>query len=182
MSSLWRDLEKGDIDTVLLDEADRLNDECLEVARDLYDRTGIPVIFLGTPKLERRVEKFPQLYSRIGFYQEYAPFTVQETEDFLALALSEWEGLTDGPRIRTATRTFSPTERSAIWTIQQVTGGVVREIRRIMEQVDRLVRVNKVSEMDPEVVRLAAEAQFRARRRESAQQPKRARPTIESPK
>jgi len=163
VSSLWRDLEVEDITTLLLDEADRLNDECLEVARDLYDRTGISVVLLGTPKLERRVEKFPQLYSRIGFYLEYAPFTVQETEDFLALALSEWEGLVDGPRIRTATRTFTATERAAIRAIHRVTGGVVREIRRLMEQVDRIVRVNAISEMDTEVVQLAAEALFRAR-------------------
>lgn len=165
VSNLWRDLEAEDVNTLLLDEADRLNDECLEVARDLYDRTGISVVLLGTPKLERRVEKFPQLYSRIGFYLEYEPFSVQETEDFLALALSEWEGLVDGPRIRTATRTFTAAERAAIRGIHRTTGGVVREIRRLMEQVERIVRVNGVPGMDIDVVRLAAECLFRERRR-----------------
>ena len=49
--------------------------------------------------------------------------------------------------------------------IHRLTGGVVREVQRLMAQVQRVVRLNALTQMDPDVVLLASEGLFRPGRR-----------------
>lgn len=62
---------QGSIEVLVVDEAERLSTQSLEHVRDIFDRTGIGVILIGMPGLERKLERYPQLYSRIGFAHHY---------------------------------------------------------------------------------------------------------------
>ena len=51
---------------LVVDETERLSTDGLEHLRDVFDRT-----FFGMPSLEKRLSRYPQLYSRIGFAHHY---------------------------------------------------------------------------------------------------------------
>jgi hypothetical protein len=116
---------------LVVDEADRLRFNSLEQVRALYNRGRFGLVLLGMPELEKRLARYPQLYSLIGFVHEFRPLANAELRSLLGT------GLLLGCR-------QSSVEATA--AIARITGGNFRLLDRLLAQVDRILAINVLQE------------------------------------
>lgn len=138
-----------DIDLIIVDEIDRLKVQNLEQLRDIYDRNDIAMILIGMPGIEKRLARYPQLYSRIGFAHEFDKLSKDETHHILEY---KWEEL--GLSIKL--EDFSDYE--AITSIIKITGGNFRLIQRLFTQIERILEINNLETITTEVVEAARDS------------------------
>ena len=131
---------------VIVDEADRLSLKSLEHLRDLYDRQGFGLILLGMPGIEKRLARYPQFFSRIGFVHEFKPLGTEETRVLL------------GRHGGALGVTFDPASlehAEALATVIRVTAGNFRLIERLLAQMRRLMALNHLETATAELVQAA---------------------------
>jgi DNA transposition AAA+ family ATPase len=134
---------------IIIDEADRLKTAGLEQVRDIFDKGGIGVVFIGMPGIEKRLSRYPQLYSRVGFVHAFRSLSAVQVRELLqqkwvpsGVALPE-EGVTD---------------EAARAAIIRVTGGNFRLLHRLLTQIARLLEINALQTVTSEVVEAARES------------------------
>jgi DNA transposition AAA+ family ATPase len=143
------------VELLIVDEADRLRMPGLEQVRDVYDRAnlrsgaGLGVVLIGLPGIEKRLARYAQLYSRIGFVHHYRSLSEAELRFILA---HKWQevGLT-----------FSPddyTDGEALAAIARITGGNFRLVQRLFAQIARVLEINRLRTVTKEVVGAARES------------------------
>jgi DNA transposition AAA+ family ATPase len=134
---------------LMIDEADRLKTAGFEQVRDIFDQGSLGVVLIGIPGLEKRLSRYPQLYSRVGFVHAFRPLNAAGVRD---LFRRQWlpagivlpdEGLHDD---------------AVMTTIIRITGGNFRLLHRLLTQVARLVEINALSRVTREVVEAARES------------------------
>jgi DNA transposition AAA+ family ATPase len=133
---------------LIVDEADRLKTPALEQLRDHHDRTGIGLILIGMPGIEKRLARFPQLYSRVGFVHHYRPLAADELAFVLA---RHWPGLH-------LDDTADFTTGEAVAAITRITSGNFRLTCRLIAQIQRILDINHLSVVTAEVVEAARES------------------------
>lgn len=133
---------------VIVDEADRLKNPALEALRDHHDRTGAGLILIGMPGIERRLARYPQLYSRVGFLHHYQALTTDEQAFVLSRRWPQL-GLDD---------TDDFTAREACAAIIRITAGNFRLTTRLLAQIHRLMEINQLNTITSEVVDAARES------------------------
>jgi DNA transposition AAA+ family ATPase len=133
---------------LIIDEADRLQPKSLEEVRDIYDRQQVPVILVGMPGIEKRLIRFPQLYSRVGFSHLYQPLNEEEigsiVQDYMRV-------------LNIAVDVKNVSDHEAIAAFNRITQGNFRLINRLLKQTVRIMAVNLKSNMSKEVVEAARE-------------------------
>nr|MEC6699819.1 AAA family ATPase [Sphingobium sp. SJ10-10] len=100
MSSIGSAIERKpapDVELLIVDEAERLTTTALEWLRDLFDRRGIGLILIGMPGIDKRMARYPQLFSRVGFAHHYRPLHDQELTFVLTRRWRDLGLSLDGP-------------------------------------------------------------------------------------
>ena len=138
----------GYCELVLVDEADRLGTPGLEQLRAHYDELGVGLVLVGMPGLEKRLARYPQLYSRVGFAHAFQPLGREELRFVLE---RHWA------RLGGALRADDFTDQEAVAAVVRITGGNFRLLNRLLAQVERIKRLNGLSTVTREVVEAARE-------------------------
>lgn len=135
-----------EIDLLIVDEADRLKLTGIEQIRDIYDRNQTGLVLMGMPGLEKRLERYPQLYSRVGFVHAFRALESEEVRSLLHQQWIEWGFALQPDGLE---------EKEAISTIIRITNGNFRLLHRLLTQIERIMQINALKIVTQEVVEIA---------------------------
>jgi len=136
-------------DLIIIDEADRLKTASLEQVRDIFDHSHLGIVLIGMPGLEKRLSRYPQFYSRVGFVHAFRPLSAAQVR---ALLRQKWvpsgvtlpeEGVAD---------------EDTLAAIIRLTGGNFRLLQQLLTQVARIMEINALQSVTSEVVEVARES------------------------
>jgi hypothetical protein len=134
------------VDRLVVDEADRLSAPALEHLRDRFDRRPLGLLLIGMPGIDKRLSRYPQLYSRIGFAHQYRPLG----DDELAFVLSRhWR------KLGLALDLTDVTDAHAVAAVSRITRGNVRLVHRLFVQIGRIMKINDMTVVTSDVVETA---------------------------
>jgi DNA transposition AAA+ family ATPase len=69
---------RNDRKLIIVDEADRLNEDSFEVLRHIFDKTGCPIVLVGLPSILRVVDRHDKFSSRVGLRMQFKPLGLEE--------------------------------------------------------------------------------------------------------
>ncbi|MBL8178917.1 MAG: hypothetical protein JNK48_29860 [Bryobacterales bacterium] len=116
--------------------------------RAIFDASEVGIVLIGMPGLEKRLARYAQFYSRIGFIHEFRPLGTAEIRRLLA---QRWTPA--GVNLPE-----QPWDEEAIAAIIRVTSGNFRLLNRLLTQMERILEVNSLREVAKEVVDAARES------------------------
>lgn len=133
---------------LVIDEADRLKEAALEQVRDVFDHGDIGLVLIGMPGIEKRLARYPQFYSRIGFVHEFRPLGAGAIRQLL-----EQGWVPPGVSLPK-----QPWDQETVATIIRMTGGNFRLLNRLLTQMERILEINTLQEVTKAVVETARES------------------------
>jgi DNA transposition AAA+ family ATPase len=133
---------------LVIDEADRLKMAGLEQVRSIFDHGGIGLVLIGMPGIEKRLARYPQFYSRIGFVHEFRPLGAGQIRQLLEQG---WVP----PGVSLPKQPWDP---ETVATIIRMTGGNFRLLNRLLTQMERILEINSLRQVTKAVVEAARES------------------------
>jgi Holliday junction resolvasome RuvABC ATP-dependent DNA helicase subunit len=109
----------------------------------------VGMVLIGMPGLQKRLARYPQLYSRVGFVHQFRALSGHELQTVikrqsvqlgLGLALDEHSDM------------------AVVNAIARVRGGNFRLVERLFEQIQRVVQINELAVVTTDVVAAAGES------------------------
>lgn len=135
---------------LVVDEVERLKTAGLEQLRDFDDRRHVGLVLIGMPGMQKRLARYAQLYSRIGFVHQFRPLSWAELQSVIqrqSLQLGLGLELDD------------LAETNVVRAITRITGGNFRLVERLFAQIERVKQINDVTTLTADVI-LAAQESF----------------------
>jgi AAA domain len=133
---------------ILVDEADRLHMNSLEQIRSIFDEGTAGLVLIGMPGIEKRIARFPQFYSRIGFVHEFRPLDAEQIQNLLE---SKWAPV----GVNLPDEQLLP---EVIASLIRMTGGNFRLLTRLLTQIERVLSVNDLHFVSTAVVEAARDS------------------------
>ena len=120
---------------LIIDEVDYLvTNNVIEILRDLYDRTGCPMILVGMINIEKKLSRYPHLKDRIYKAFKFEPYDKQDIMQILS-ELSEIPITNDG------------LEYLAIRHNQ------LRQMVKLINKIEKLAKTNELKELNEKSLR-----------------------------
>jgi DNA transposition AAA+ family ATPase len=94
------------------------------------------------PGLEKRLSRYPQLYSRVGFIHEFKTLSNDET---VAIINNDLKNI--GFNVNAE---FS--DKDSIAAVVQITRGNFRLLYRLFQQIERILKLNNTQTITKEIV------------------------------
>jgi DNA transposition AAA+ family ATPase len=101
------------------------------------------------PGIEKRLARYPQLYSRVGFVHAFRTLRAEEIRQLL---------VEHGSAIGLIPPTSDISDQEAIAAIIRITGGNFRLLRRLLSQIERILGINQLQAVTATVVEAARES------------------------
>ncbi|MEJ7609286.1 MAG: hypothetical protein WKF37_24195 [Bryobacteraceae bacterium] len=99
------------------------------------------------PGLEKRLARYPQFYSRIGFGHEFRPLGAAQIQQLLAQGSIP-------PGVHLPEQQWAA---EAVAAIIRITGGNFRLLNRLLTQMERILEINELYEVTKAIVEAARE-------------------------
>jgi len=135
---------------VIVDEADRLKMASLEQMRSIFDKGDIGVVLIGMLGIEKRLARYPQLYSRVGFVHAFRPLAAAEVSTLLLEQNWRPAGVALGED--------AIADKEALAAVIRITGGNFRLLHRLIAQIAREMEINELATITTQVVEAARES------------------------
>jgi hypothetical protein len=115
----------------------------------MFDQGEFGLVLIGMPGLEKRLARYPQLYSRVGFVHGYQPLRIDELRHIL---------VTQVERLVETVAAGALTDPESIAAVLRIAGGNFRLVIRLLTQAARIQQINGFASITPEIVATARES------------------------
>ena len=107
------------------------------------------LLLQSTPGIERRISRYPQLYSRVGFLHEFKTLSKDEMTFIIEHHLNQLE---------TEIKIDNFSDYETLNTIVRISKGNLRVLTRLFQQLERLIKINNITSINTDLVNAAREA------------------------
>ena len=115
----------------------------------MYDRRSIGLVLIGMPGLQKRLARYAQLSSRVGFVHQFQPLSGRELQHVIE---RQWV------QLGLETSVADGADVSVTNAIARVTGGNFRLVHRLFAEIERVMIVNSLPTLTTDVVAFARES------------------------
>jgi DNA transposition AAA+ family ATPase len=140
-------IERNALHLLIVDEADRLNEDSFDVLRHLFDKTGCRIVLVGLPNILSVIERHEKFSSRVGLRMSFTPLQVEEVLDLVLpqLVFPHW---TYDPG--------KPSDREMGTAIWHKVNPSLRNLHSLLSTASQMARDETAPSITPDIMREAS--------------------------